>query len=199
MLEKLFRSRAEVAVLGIVLFTDGLHLREIARRAGVSPYGAKRELDNLVHVGILHSEKRGNQVLFSASPSCSFIDDLRNLFRKTEGLVSAIRAEVGKLGGIKYCFVYGSTATGRATDKSDIDLLIIGEAEESAIDRAILGLQKKSRREINFVFWSEKDFGRRLKQRSSFLGNITKRKYIWIAGDEDEFVRLAEKAFGGAD
>ncbi len=94
MLEKLFRSKAEVKVLGIVLFEDGLHLREIARRAAVSPYEAKKELDNLIALGILIKEKQGNQLLFRSYPSCPFLEDLRSIYRKTEGVFKELKNAV---------------------------------------------------------------------------------------------------------
>jgi len=195
MLERLFRSKAEVAVLNVVLFTDDLHLREIARRAGVSSYEAKKELDNLVQLGILLSERKGNQVFFHANEKCSFLEDLRNLFSKTEGIIIKIKEKLQKLKGIKYCFIFGSAAAGRISEKSDIDLLLVGEITEEKLASEILELQKKTKREINFILWTEKDFNKKLNEKSTFLNNITKKKIVWISGDNDEFVRLIEEAY----
>lgn len=196
MLEKLFRSRAEVAVLDIVLFEDGLHLREIARRAGVSPFEAKRELDTLSALGILIPEKRGNQVAFHANGKCTFIGDLRNLFRKTESIIGKIRQNAAGLKGIRYCMVFGSASRGQISEKSDIDILVIGDVDEDELGRVVLNLQKESRREINYILWNESDFNRKLGARSSFLAGIHKRGFVWIGGDKDEFVRLVEEAYG---
>ena len=82
MLERLFRSKAEVSVLGVVLFSESLHLREIARRAGISSSEAKKELDSLVDLGLLFTERKGNLVLFYTDRRCDFLDDLRNVFVK---------------------------------------------------------------------------------------------------------------------
>ncbi|MFH0737960.1 MAG: nucleotidyltransferase domain-containing protein [Candidatus Micrarchaeota archaeon] len=197
MLERLFRSRAEVAVLNIVLFTDGLHLREISRRAGVSSYEAKRELDSLVYLGVLKSEKRGNQSVFHADGGCSFLEDLRALFMKTEGILSQVKDEIGKIPGVRYCLLYGSAASGRVSEKSDIDLIIIGDADEDTLDQLALTLQKKNKREINIIFWTMLDFKKKLKEKNRFLQNILKKRFILMKGDADEFGGLAEKAFGG--
>ena len=56
MLETLLYSKAEVDVLGIVLFEDGLHLREIARRAKRPAPQAMRELNRLVRAGLLRHD-----------------------------------------------------------------------------------------------------------------------------------------------
>ena len=44
MLNLILRSKAEVKVLSVILFQDGLHLREIARQANISPFEARREI-----------------------------------------------------------------------------------------------------------------------------------------------------------
>jgi predicted nucleotidyltransferase len=197
MLERLFRSKAEVAVLKIVLFFDGLHLREIARRAGISSYEAKRELDNLVDLGILESEKRGNQVIFHANEKCSFLRDLRNLFSKTEGAIARLKEKLGAIEGLEYCLIFGSAAQGRLSETSDIDILIISDLPEDRIDEDVLNIQKGIKREINHILWTGNDFKKKLKGRSSFLRNISLKGFIWIKGDEDGFVRAVEEAYGG--
>lgn len=196
MLERLFRSNAEVSILNTVLFTDDLHLREVARRADVSPYEAKRELDNLVDLGILNSKKKGNQIFFYANIECSFLEDLRNLFKKTEGIITRIRTKIKNLDGIRYCIVYGSVASGRLSEKSDTDLLIIGSVDEDKLDYLVLQLQQRTKREINYILWSEKDLRNKLKNKSVFLKNILTKKFIWIIGDKDGFIRIAKKTYG---
>lgn len=84
MLERLFRSKAEVGILNVVLFTEGLHLREIARRAAVPSSHAKKELDNLVGLGLLFSERKGNLLLFYTNRRCAYLEDLRNVFIKAK-------------------------------------------------------------------------------------------------------------------
>jgi predicted transcriptional regulator len=93
MLERIFRSKAEVAVLGIVLFSESLHLREIARRAGISSSEAKKELDTLAALGLLFTERKGNLVLFYTDRRCLFLDDLRNIFIKARCKAS-VKAKV---------------------------------------------------------------------------------------------------------
>lgn len=197
MLEKLLKSNAEVKVLGVVLFTEGLHLREIARRALVSSFEAKRELDNLVELGILKSERRGNQLLFKLNPSCPFLPDLKSLYLKTEGLFSQLREALQKLPGIKYAFVYGSYASREAIERSDLDLLVIGSVSEGPLSNALFAFQKSLSTEINFILWTERDFHSKLPPRSAFIRSVLSNPRAWLLGDEDEFGRIAKKAVGG--
>lgn len=197
MLEKLLKSNAEVKVLGIVLFAEGLHLREIARRAAISAPETKRELDNLAALGVLACEKRGNQLIFHKNEKCPFLPELKSLYLKTEGVFPKLKEALGKISGIKYAFVYGSYAAGSAREKSDLDLLVIGSLPEEALSNALFPLQKLLSMEMNFILWSERDFHSKLPPKSAFIQSLLTKPRMWLVGDEDEFGRIAKKAPGG--
>jgi predicted nucleotidyltransferase len=192
MLELFFRSGAEVKVLGVVLFSDGLHLREIARQAAVSSFEAKRELDMLVRTGVLTREEKGRQVFFSISQNCPFLPELRGLYTKTEGVVPAL-ARALAMPGIKYSFIFGSFAGGRQRSHSDIDLMVVGDAAEKAVAGSVFAVQQETGREINFILWTPAELDGKLSGNSAFLKNIAGDKLIWIRGDRDEFVRAVKE------
>jgi uncharacterized protein len=194
MLEKLLRSKAEVAVLGIALFSDGLHLREIARRAGISPPEAKRELDSLVGLGALAKAAKGNMSIYTMNPACPFINELKGLYLKTEGPIPLLKKELSKLEGLRYAFIYGSFASGDFSERSDIDLFLAGEVEAGEADKACFDVQKKTLREINYILWSEADLKKKLKEGGAFVSSLAKKGKIWLVGDADGFERIAEKA-----
>lgn len=194
MLERILRSKAEVGVLGVVLFSDGLHLREIARRANVSPPETKNELDNLSSLGLLTKTAKGNLCMYSLNPECPFSQELRGLYVKTEGAIPLLKKELNQLGGIRFAFVYGSFASNTFNEKSDVDLLIIGRARVEELDSLCLGLLKKTGREVNYILWSEEDLRKKLIEASGFINSVIRGKKIWLVGGEDEFKRIAEKA-----
>lgn len=193
MLEKLLRSTAECKVLGVVLFSGRLHLREIARRASVSPFEARRELGILCGARVLKSEKEGRQVYFSRDERCVFWQDLKNLYLKTDGVFAELKKGLDKLDGIKYAFIYGSMAGGKDRPNSDVDLMVIGSINEDELDRVVFGIQRKTGREINYILWGEAMMGKRAQEGSSFLKEIIKSKRAWLAGDENEFVGNAKE------
>lgn len=186
------RSKAEVAVLGVALFSDGLHLREIARRAGVSPPEAKRELDSLVGLGALAKAEKGNMSIYTLNPGCPFINELKGLYLKTEGLLPLLKKELGTLPGLDYAFIYGSFASGNFRQRSDIDLFLAGGVESGEADRICFDVQKKTLWEINYILWSEADLKKKLKEGSAFVSSLLKKEKIWLVGDEDGFARKAK-------
>lgn len=194
------RSGAGVRVLGVALFSEGLHLRGIARQSSVSPSEASRELAILVRAGVLRSEKRGNQLLFFTNPKCPFLAELKAIYRKAEGAVPALRQFLSSLPGAKYAMVFGSVASGKEKAGSDIDLLVVGSMDDAALSRGIFEIQKQAGREVNFVAWSEGDLREKARRKSAFLKNIIKGRRIWLLGDENEFVGTAkegDRAQGG--
>jgi len=192
MLEKILKSKAETKVLGVVLFSDGLHLREIARRAGVSPYEAKRELDNLLGIGVLEKKPIGGQVHFYLKSACPFITELKGLYMKTDGIFAIIKKHLFKL-GLKYAVVYGSTAKGEFQEKSDVDLLLIGDVDEFELDAIMLKIQKETGREVNYILWKESELRKKIKEKGAFINSVIKNPKIMIIGDEHEFVRPRKK------
>lgn len=192
----LFGSRARVGVLNVVLFSDGLHLREIGRRAGVSPSEAKRELDALVSLGILVKEKVGNVLVFRKNAESPILEELTSIFLKTEGGPALIARALKRFEGqLEFAFVFGSLANGSFSEKSDVDVLVVGRVSEDELASVLFEVQKKLSMPVNFILWSENDFSVKLKQKSSFVKNVAEGKRIWLAGDEREFERLVEKAF----
>ena len=83
--------------------------------------------------------------------------------------------------------IYGSFARGTETEASDVDLLIIGDADRDLISRTIFSAGSKIGREINFILWNEDEFGDKSNQKISLLSNIKHNKVIMIKGDEHEF------------
>lgn len=187
MLEKLFRSNAEVAVLSVALFEENLHLREISRRAKVSTSETKKELDNLVSLGVLTLERKGNLSLYRTNPACPFLSELKSLYLKTDGVFSLLRKELQKLPGIRYALVYGSMAKGTYSEKSDLDILVVGSIEEPLLESLAFRLQKILKREINYILWSERDYRSKAKERGSFVSSLLSSPKIMLVGDEDGF------------
>jgi len=192
MLEKLLRGNAEVNVLGVVLFSDGLHLREIARRAKISSSEAKRELDILVSIGVLSAKKKGNLVLFYLEESCPFLQELKGIYAKTEGVFAQLKKALEKINGIEYAFVFGSFARGEYQEKSDVDLMIVGNPDMERLNERVMQTEEKLSREINYSVYPPEEFHRKATI-SGFLSEVISNKKVMVFGEEDEFKRSVER------
>jgi hypothetical protein len=192
MLEKLLGSSARAKVLGVALFQDGLHLREIARRAGVSPSEAARELALFVGMCLLKREMKGRQVFFYPDRKSPIYTEMRSLYLKTDGAFGILREALNGIATVRYAFIFGSMAGGKEVTGSDIDVMVIGDCDDDELSRRMFQAGGKISRAVNYIHWSWGDFRKKLRDGSPFLRDIVKKGVAWLEGDYDEFVGLVE-------
>lgn len=108
-----------------------LHLRELARKAGLHEPSATRFLRNLEKEGILRSEKDGNQKKYSVrhgykTYALFHLFDLEKLNNLPSIRRNAIHYYIDALEEKPViALVFGSTAKGTFKESSDIDILLI--------------------------------------------------------------------------
>jgi len=193
MLEKIIGSKSRIKMLELFLFYSekNFYLREIARLTKENTNAVRRELKNLIDVGIIKREEKGNMIFYEINKTSPLYEPLKTIFMRTESLGKHLK-EALKNKNTKYVLVYGSFASGRETEKSDIDLLIVGVIKQSDIIDAISGFERKMLREVNYIIWTEKEFEKRIKENHHLLADIIKNPVIMIIGDEDEFRRAVK-------
>lgn len=181
-------------VLALLLLEPGrrLHQREIARLVGSHAGTVARELEKLVRAGLLLRAEQGNQVLYGANVQHPLHADLAALFRKTHGVVPALRAALQPLAGqIELAFVFGSIASGTATEHSDVDVLLVGTADFVAVVRALYPLHQQLGREVNPLLWSPRELAAKVRAGDGFAREVLRQPKLWIKGDDHELERLA--------
>ncbi|MDP2736239.1 MAG: nucleotidyltransferase domain-containing protein [bacterium] len=165
-----------------------LYLSELARAIKADPMNLSRELSRLEKDNIFISRISGKQKYYKLNINYLFYKELKNITAKTVGVESSLAEVLKGEPAIKFCFIFGSYATGADKADSDIDLFVIGEL--SAVDliaEKISGLEKKIGREINYRFFSEVDLKKALKEKNSFILNIIKNKKVFLIGHEKDF------------
>jgi len=185
MLEQLFTSKTRIRILSLLMFNQDkeYHLRGIARLIGISPKYVGKELEKLLKINLVNRYERGNMNIFSINKSNIILNELRQIFLKTDYLGELIRKELKDR--VKYAFIYGSFAKGEENESSDIDLFVIGGMKEDDLIRIIQKLEKTTNREINYALWSENTFNQRAKSHH-LLKTIKKSKIIMLIGNETE-------------
>ena len=187
MLERLFTSKARVKILGLIIFRPSeLHLREISRQTGVSPVYAAKELENLKALGLVSEKRKGNMRLFSANRLSPIFPELKSIFMKTEALPSVLRKGFEDK-DIRFMAIYGSFASGKESENSDIDILIIGDVSEKAVSSSLAEFEKNAGREANYILWNEREFMERADKGHALLRDIAEKPLIMLSGDENEF------------
>ncbi|OIO20776.1 hypothetical protein AUJ17_05525 [Candidatus Micrarchaeota archaeon CG1_02_47_40] len=191
MLNYLITSKLRRKLLS-VFFTNphgSFYARSLARALSAQTNEVWAELKNLQEGGFLVTRREGNLIYYSANRQNPLYEELRRIILKTEGLGSQLVDEFAKIGGAHFAFIYGSAARGDEGAKSDIDLMIIGDAKMDEISRLVQKIERKTAREINYSIYPSAEFLRRKKE--GFLRRVLADKKIMLIGDEDEFKRFA--------
>jgi predicted nucleotidyltransferase len=186
MLEKLFNSKARFEILKLLLFNKDkeFHLREISKITKLASSVVFHELQNLKSLNLITYEKKANLAICSINENNPIIQDLKNIFIKTDLVGELITQKLKEK--VKFCLIYGSFAKGTETSRSDVDLLIISEMGEEDLLNIITSLEKETNREINYILWNEKTFIKKAKD-NHLLKTINSDEIIMLIGKENEF------------
>ena len=183
MLEKLFTSKNRVKILGFLLFEKSeTHIREISKILNISSGGVKKEVDNLKELNILEKEKR-----IKLNKNCSFLEDLRNIFIKTDFITYPIKKTLKNIDA-EFIFIFGSFARGEFNSKSDVDLMIIGDVKSMEVYKKTREIEKEINREINPIILKIEDLKK--QKNSGFIKDIFKKGIIMVKGEKNELQKI---------
>jgi predicted nucleotidyltransferase len=186
-LTKLFSStRAELLGLFFNNPDDRFYLREIARHIGKDAAGIKRELDKLVKIGLLAKEKRGVQKYYYANKNSPIFSEMKGLIFKTTGAQGAMKTSLSRLKGVQVAFIYGSYAKGAEKEESNINIMVIGQANITELNDMVMGLEEKLKRDIDYLVFDELEYRKRKESKDPFIRDMLKSKKIFLVGKEDD-------------
>lgn len=188
MLERLFTSRVRVRLLILFLThpTEAFYIRQIARLTGETYNNVRQELQNLADLGLIRSERRANATYYQANVEHFLFPELKRIILKTEAVGDRLKEALSTLGDVRVAFLYGSTAKGTEVASSDIDLMVIGEVNLDALDRAIDRLEEELGRTVNYTLFSAVEWQERVSQGQSFVADVLTHEKVFLIGDESD-------------
>jgi len=133
-----------------------IHLKELSRRLKISPRSAKIYCDLFEKEEILISERKGNLRIFSLNNDSFAVKELKKTY------YTVFLKELGIENICKKCVslaIYGSFASGEFDEKSDLDLLVVGDTENADYE-LLHELEEKLQRHVQltvipFYKWEE--------------------------------------------
>lgn len=169
------------------------YMRELARQLHVTASTLQRELDALVHHGILRQKREGKHVFFQAATDSPIFDELRGILLKTSGLADFVRKALAPFSGrIQWAFIYGSMARAEDHAASDVDLMIIGQIGLADISSSLRKIEQRLNRPVNPTIYTADELARKVKAKQHFVTEVLRSKKIFLLGDKSEF----ERSFG---
>jgi len=183
-------SKAKQKVLGVLLANPerSLHLRELARQAGVTPSTIQRELKTLADAGVLTMTARGSLTIYQANARCPIFAELCGIVAKTFGIADQVReALIGGDIDIDIAFIFGSVAKGAERTHSDVDVFVIGTGSYRDLLIRLRPVENAIGREINAKYYRPDEFRASFADGNAFLHRIAAEPKIYLIGDDDGF------------
>lgn len=181
--------RRKVLALLLLHPEQQYHQREIARMTGTVSGTLSRELAKLVEAGLLLKVAIGNQMHYRANRQCLVFEELASILRKTSGLADILSEALLPLAAqIECAFVFGSMASGKASAASDIDLMLIGDANFAELIRVLYPLQERLGREINPKTYRRAEWQALTEQQGAFIREILIKPKLFVMGSEADLL-----------
>ena len=190
-------SKTKRAAIGLLFARpdQALHLRELARLAGVSPAMMAKEMAVLLRAGLVDEQRDGNRRLFRANASSPVFDELASIARKTAGVADVLRTALAGVAGIELAFVFGSVASAKVHAASDVDLWVVGDCDYGDLLGACARAAEQLGRPVNPVLYSVAELAARVAENNAFVVDVRQRPCIALMGSGDDIAR----ALGGAE
>lgn len=161
-----------------------VYVRQLAEALQVDSTNLSRELKRLEADGILRSELEGRQLYYSLNAASPNLKPLFALLKGSIGVEPALKDALRDVPGIESAWLVGSFAKGEADAASDIDLLIVGEPDQTRLAQETRRAERSLRREINYTVLSPRELKRRLRSGDAFVRDVWNGKRIELIGDD---------------
>jgi len=209
-IEQLFGSKTRVKLLQL-FYTNpnrSFYVREITRKIDEQINSVRRELANLLSVGIIKSDANNNRLYYEVNQSYEFYVPLAMVFGGVTTPASPKKAaKIGKVSTVKSAGQRTDVApehplskavratgkvdlallTGQFTrdDRAGVDVLIVGDINQAKTDKFITELEKSENKELSYTTMSLATYQYRLQIKDRFINDVLAAKKQVIINTQD--------------
>jgi predicted nucleotidyltransferase len=159
---------------------------ELARRLEATPVSIHRELHRGLSAGLLVREAVGRTYLYRAATESPLYEPLRLLLERTVGVEAELRRALERMRGVEAAFIHGSFAS-QTTMKptSDVDLLVLGDADPHALRRTVRRVEARVGREIDVLAYRPDEFAALAESGNSLVRGIIRGPVTPLVGSAE--------------
>lgn len=182
MIDALFGSKTRVKLLHLFLNNPGqsFFVREITRKIDEQINSVRRELANMLEVGIIISDSSNNKLYYQVNQRYDYYVPFRAIFSDDKIKTSAPKISkdlysedysslLGSLHGARLIITAGILAEGSS---APVDLLIVGDVSSVKVKLIIKEIESAEGRDINYSVLSYDEFYYRLSVKDRFITEI---------------------------
>ncbi len=204
MVEQLFGSKTRVKLLQLFMSNPNrsFYVREITRKVEEQINSVRRELSNLLSIGVITSDTSNNRLYYEVNQKFTYYEPLAQMFGdkaittkkvvkknaadSTEQPDSTLEADIRSLGNVQLAVITGQFTR---DETSGIDMMIVGDINKTKLENFISDLEKAEKKEIRYVVFSESDFKYRKQINDRFTLTVLSAK-IQVLVDRDELYSI---------
>lgn len=170
----IFRSAVQARLLALLLHDPERKWPgpELQRRLGIPEPTFRREIGRLVDAGVVTAEPLGRTKLYAAAADSPLYEPLRELVERTFGVEAELARALAGVDGVEAAAIFGSWAEEKLRPSSDIDLLVIGDADFDVVSDAVRAAEQLAGREIHLVLYRRDEFEAKLAEGGGFAQGI---------------------------
>ncbi|HVW22942.1 MAG TPA: transcriptional regulator [Candidatus Saccharimonadales bacterium] len=194
MVEQLFGSKTRVKLLQLFYSNPNrsFYVREITRKIDEQINSVRRELSNLLSIGIITSDNTKNKLYYEVNQKYEFYRPLQEIFgrgvKKSAPKATAAGAPADKNGdGIVDLKSIGhvelAVYTGQFTrdESAGVDFLVVGDINPNALEKFINDLEAKENKSLRYAVMTLPDFQYRQQIKDRFAtGIINAKKQVLV-------------------
>lgn len=210
MFEQLFGSKTRVKLLEL-FYTNpnrAFYVREITRKIDEQINSVRRELSNLLSIGIITSEANNNRLYYEVNQKYEHYEPMTTIFggvaksapvKKTAAKPSAKDEPVKEVATdvapehpmAKSARTAGKVElallTGQFTrdESAGVDILLVGDLTQSKTAKFISELEKSENKELRWVTMSLPDYKYRVQVNDRFISNVLAAKKQVIINNQN--------------
>lgn len=199
MIDALFGSKTRVKLLHLFLNNPGkaFYVREITRLIDEQINSVRRELANMLNVGIITSETADNKLYYQVNQRYEYYVPLRAIFADEKVAALETNAatdtptwhdELKGLPRVRLVVLAGMFAE---DSTSKVDILVVGEVSAARLKKSITAIESFEGREVNYALMTYEDFYYRLSMRDRFVTEITSGAHVVLV-DTDNILKASD-------
>jgi predicted transcriptional regulator len=184
MIEQLFGSKTRVKLLQLFYSNPNrsFYVREITRKIDEQINSVRRELSNLLSIGIITSDTTNNKLYYEVNQKYEYYAPLQQIFgggvkatRKaaTDADQPEAESDLKSVGHIDLAIFTGQFTR---DETPGIDFLVVGDVNPNALQKYVEDLEAKENKSIRYTVMSLPDFRYRQSIRDRFAIGIQQAK-----------------------
>lgn len=190
MIDALFGSKTRVKLLHLFLNNPGqsFYVREITRKIDEQINSVRRELSNMLTVGVITSDSADNKLYYEVNQRYDYYVPLRAIFGDNPEEVAVVRTKADsespeyttailEIPALRLAVLSGVLVRG---SQSRVDVMLVGNLSQSKVKTAIAHIEKAEGREINYTVLPYDEFYYRLSIRDKFITEIINGKHTVV-------------------